>query len=192
MGGKTAALRTCGFIVACVALGVPVPARRARLPLFSEIVWIGIGRGAEETALLSSFGAELVEVRALLERERVPALVLVDEFARTTSPREGRALLVALLETLQARGAYAFAATHLGDVALAAGVAHYAIAGLRALPANGSTPLPLEAALGLIADAMDHRLTRAQNGAAADSDALVLAGILGLEREFIARAERFL
>jgi len=192
MGGKTAALRTCGFLAACVSRGVPVPALRASLPLFDSIDWIGIGRASEESALLSAFGSELVEVRELLERPPAPALVLIDEFARTTSPREGRALLIALLETVRARAAHAFAATHLADIAEATNAAHYAIAGLRALEPPNGQPLPLAGALALIAGAMNHRLNPAAGESAANSDAIVLADMLGLEREFIARAKRSL
>jgi dsDNA-specific endonuclease/ATPase MutS2 len=45
MGGKTAALRTLGFLAACVSLGLPVPAARASIPLFDDVAWIGIGSG---------------------------------------------------------------------------------------------------------------------------------------------------
>jgi DNA mismatch repair protein MutS2 len=189
MGGKTAALRACGFLAACVARGVPVPACSARVPLFDEIDWIGIG-AMEETALLSSFGKELIELRALLERPPRAALVLIDEFARTTSPREGRALLVALLETLRTRGAHAFAATHLGGIAEAAGVDHYAIAGLRSAPARGEA-LGLDDALALVARAIDHRLTRV-SGDGAGSDALALAEMVGLEGDYLTRAKALL
>jgi DNA mismatch repair ATPase MutS len=192
MGGKTAALRTCGFLAACVSRGLPVPALRASLPLFDSIDWIGIGRASEETALLSAFGSELVEVRELLERPVAPALVLIDEFARTTSPREGRALLIALLQTLRTREAHAFAATHLANIAEAANAAHYAIEGLRALEPRTGPPLPLAGALALIAGAMNHRLSPAARESAANSDAILLADMLGLERDFILRAQRSL
>ncbi len=210
MGGKTAALRTCGFLAACVALGVPVPARRARLPLFDEIVWLGIGRSSADTSLsegrwsddaslLSAFGSELVEVRALLQRSATQALVLIDEFARTTSPREGRALLIALLQTLHARDAHVLAATHLEAIAEPAGVARYVIAGLRDVPKHDGAPLALEDALAVIAGALDHRprLARSATPGASDvvaagSDAFTLAEMLGLDRDFVERARRVL
>jgi len=192
MGGKTAALRLCGFLAACVALGVPVPARRARLPLFAEVAWLGFGAPAEDEGLLSAFGAEVVEVRAFFERGANPALVLIDEFARTTAPREGRALLVALLECLRNAGNVALAATHLSDVAEAAGATHYAIAGLRELTTHEGPPLPLETALRRIAERMDYRIRRVAASTPDASDALALAAILGLDRELIERARRLL
>ncbi len=193
MGGKTAALRTCGFIAACVALGVPVPAKSASVPLFDEIAWIGIARGTadEETPerrLLSSFGAEVGALRDFFERGASRALALVDEFARTTTPREGRALLVALLEKLRERGAVALAATHLHGVAREAGAAHFAIAGLRDVPQRPARPLSLGAALDLIGGAMDYRLLAGDEAESAGGDALALADVLGLDAGLVARA----
>ena len=65
MGGKSAALRTCGFAAACAALGVPLPARSGRIALFDEIAWVGLGAEIEERAdrtLLSAFGREVVDL----------------------------------------------------------------------------------------------------------------------------------
>ncbi len=193
MGGKTAALRTLGFVAACVALGVPVPAACARVVLVDEIAWLGIGAGcAADDGLLSSFGREVVSLRAFLARPPRRALALVDEFARTTSPREGRALLVALLERLRDRGALGLAATHLADIARDAGVAHYAVGGVRA-DARGfaddlEAPLDLDAALARIARAMDYRIARVDEDAVPAADALELARALGLDAPLVARA----
>jgi DNA mismatch repair ATPase MutS len=189
MGGKTAALRTLGFLGACVALGLPVPCGAARVPLFDEIAWLGIGASANDDVLLSSFGAEVVALRVFLARRANRSLVLVDEFARTTSPREGRALLVALLETLATHGAVGLAATHLSHVIPAGAVQHFAIGGLHELPSRNGAPLELEAALQRIAHAMDYRLQPVAADAEPPSDAIALADALGLDAELIARAK---
>jgi len=188
MGGKSAALRACGFVAACVALGVPVPAATARVALFDEIAWIGSGGVAEEASLLSSFGAEVVQLRDFLARDARRALVLVDEFARTTSPREGRALLIALLERLRDAAAVGFAATHLSRIAEDAGVPHFAVAGLRELPERDEGSLDLDAAIERIARVMDYRIRRVAGDAAPGADAIALAGVLGLDPALVARA----
>jgi dsDNA-specific endonuclease/ATPase MutS2 len=200
MGGKTAALRTLGFAAACAILGVPVPARAARLPLFAEVVWLGVAgdRVGDDADLLSAFGAEVVEVRSALASTAAagarPVLVLLDEFARTTSPREGRALLVAVLAELRERGAIGLAATHFAGVARAAGVAHFTTGRVKA-PAGatglstGAAPASLGAALAGIATAMDYALEPAGDGPDGDSGALVLAAALGLDPRVLARAE---
>jgi len=146
----------------------------------------------EDDGLLSAFGSEVVELRAFLERAPHSSLVLVDEFARTTSPREGRALLIALLETLQSRGALGLAATHLSGVAAGARVAHFASGGFLQLPAGSGESLTLVAALLRIAAAMDYRLIRVDESAVPAADAIALAAALGLDATLIARAQEAL
>ncbi|HEY0383357.1 MAG TPA: hypothetical protein VGC72_14275 [Candidatus Elarobacter sp.] len=187
MGGKSAALATTGFLCACVALGVPPPARAVALSLLDAIVWIG-GEGAQDrTRLLSSFAAEVVRARDTLAIASPRTLVLVDEFARTTGPREGRAILVAFAEALRERGALALVATHFDAVADAAGAAHVRIAGLRARALDAVQANDLDAALDAINAAMDYRIVGAREGDTV-SDALALARLLGLDAHVVARA----
>lgn len=187
MGGKTAALRALGFALACVALGVPVPARAARLPLVDEIVWLGLDGEAPSGVLLSSFGREVVGLRDALATQPARALVLVDEFARTTSPREGRALTIALVRAFAARRALGLVATHFADVAKGAGVTHFTSGRLGALGPPQAEP-SLEAALARIARAMDYALVPVADDEAQPSDALALAEALGLDAAFVADA----
>jgi len=188
MGGKSAALAAVGFACACVALGVPPPARAASLPLLSAIVWVG-GEGPEDRArLLSSYAAEVVRARDTLATASSRVLVLVDEFARTTGPREGRALLIAFAEALGERGAFALLATHFDGVASAAGTPHLRIAGLRGAGFDAVTADDLDAALDAIDAAMDYRVVVDAGDGAAVSDALSLARLLGLDARFIDRA----
>jgi DNA mismatch repair protein MutS2 len=192
MGGKSVCLRTCGFIALCAAFGLPVPAVRARASLFGEIAWLGIGSDdAELGGLLSSFAKEVVRVRDVLARNRGRLLVLLDEFARTTTPAEAKALLVALLERLRERNARGLAATHLAGVAQAAGVRHFAVRGLRGI-AQLPTANDLQHALATLADSMDYSVVEVRDDAGAQADALALARILGLDEELIADAYRHL
>jgi hypothetical protein len=187
MGGKSAALATAGFLCACAALGVPPPARAATLPLLDAIVWIG-GEGPQDRArLLSSFAAEVVRARETLAAASARTLVLIDEFARTTGPREGRALLIALTEAIRDHGTFAFVATHFDGVAEAAGVPHLRIAGLRERGLGTIDAGDLDAALDAINAAMDYRVVGAHD-ATAESDALELARLLGLGDDVVQRA----
>jgi len=187
MGGKSAALAAVGFLCACVALGIPPPARSASLPLLSTIAWIG-GDGPEDRArLLSSYAAEVVRARDALAGASERTLVLVDEFARTTGPREGRALLVAFVEALRERGVLALVATHFDGVAHAARAPHLRIAGLRMEALDTVQADDLDAALDAIQSAMDYRIVAGRDGEAV-SDALALARLLGLDAHVVDRA----
>lgn len=188
MGGKSAALATCGFLALCCAYGVPPPAQAFEGPLFAHVAWIGAGGSNDFTRLLSSFGAEVALASDALAIDERPELVLVDEFARTTGPREGRALTIALLEALVRRGAFALAATHFDGVARLANVAHVAIAGLGDRVLDVRAARNLHMALDAVARAMDYRIVKVEAGAPAPSDALALARLLGLEEAIVERA----
>jgi DNA mismatch repair protein MutS2 len=188
MGGKSAALATCGFLAACVTVGLPPPATQATLPMVGSIAWVGGEPAAGSDRLLSAFGAEVVRTRDALAAAVAPALLLVDEFARATGPREGRALLVALVEALARRGVFALAATHFDGIARDAGVAHLTIAGLGRHALDAHAAPDVRAALETIAAAMDYRIVPAEPNARPVSDALAVAGLLGLDAGIVARA----
>jgi len=191
MGGKSVALRTCAFLALCASLGLPVPAQSARLALFAEVSWLGIGVDEHSRGLLSAFAREVVRLRDVLARKQEPALILIDEFARTTNPREGRALLLALIAALQRRNVCALIATHLAGIAHSAGVPHFAVRGLRELPA-GVPPRSLTDALALLAVSMDYTISEVAEDSALAADAIALAEILGLDHELIAAARKAL
>jgi DNA mismatch repair ATPase MutS len=188
MGGKSAALATCGFLAACVAGGVPPPAQTATLPPFDAVAWIGGQATSERERLLSAFGAEVVGARDALAESADTTLLLVDEFARTTGPREGRALLVALVEALARRETPALVATHFEGVAGAAHVPHLTIAGLGAGKLDALAGRDIHAALDAVAQVMDYRIIAVAGEAQANSDALALARLLGLDPAIVDRA----
>ncbi len=195
MGGKSVCLRTCGFVALCAAFGLPVPAADASVALFDEIAWLGIGSESgvdgELGALLSSFAREVVRLRDILARGSGRTLALIDEFARTTTPHEGKALVVSLIAELQRRGTVGLVATHLSGVAGEAGVRHFAVRGLRDVPA----PRPqenLHETLAALADTMDYTVAEVGPGDEPPGDAIALAALLGLDESLIARARQSL
>jgi DNA mismatch repair ATPase MutS len=187
MGGKSVALRTCGTIALCAAFGLPVPATRARVGLFERIAWLGVGGDDRLGGLLSSFAKEVVRLRDILGLTQRRTLVLVDEFARTTTPHEGRALLIAVIERLRSSQTCALIATHLSGVAKAAGVSHFAVRGLRDVPARAAGA-SLEASLATLAASMDYTLIHVVDQSVGSADALALAALLGLDDELIQSA----
>ena len=192
MGGKSVALRTVGLIALCASLGLPVPAQSAQLALPPIVRWLGIGPDDETRgALLSSFAEEAVRLRDAFNALAPRSLLLVDEFARTTTPREGFAILVAALQSARERGANMIAATHLAGVAAAAGARHFAVRGLRGIP----TPRPgadIDRLLAALADCMDYRIEELTEDRRESSDALALASLLGVDEGIVLRARAIL
>jgi len=191
MGGKSVCLLTCGFLALCVAFGLPVPAARARIGLFAQIAWLGMGLEEQIGGLLSSFAREVLALKAILARNSPRLLILVDEFARTTTPHEGKALLIALLARLRERRACGMLATHLEGVAAAAGVRHFAVRGLRGIPSPPATD-DIGEALAALAASMDYRIAEVSGDDVSRADAIALTGLLGIDQQFVDAAYRAL
>lgn len=191
MGGKSVCLQTCGLVALCAAFGLPVPADRATVGLFDEIACLGIGSDPELGGLLSSFAKEVLRLREIFERAAPRLLVLIDEFGRTTTPHEGKALSVALLARLRERSARGVLATHLGGVARQAGARHFAVHGLRGIPERPAGS-DLHEALETLAASMDYTIAEVSSDSDARADAIALTALLGMDRGFVDAAYKAL
>jgi DNA mismatch repair protein MutS2 len=75
-------------------------------------IFAAIGDAQDLSKGLSSFSAHIAALKAILEEAKPGSLILIDEMASDTDPREGSALGISVLEELLARGALVVA----GDV----------------------------------------------------------------------------
>jgi len=111
-GGKTVALKTAGLLALMAQAGIPVPAERARLPLFTAI-YADIGDAQSIEQNLSTFSAHVVNVDRIARIADDTSLVLLDELGSATDPEEGAALAVAVAEHFLVRRAWCIITTHL-------------------------------------------------------------------------------
>ncbi|HKB07425.1 MAG TPA: endonuclease MutS2 [Candidatus Polarisedimenticolia bacterium] len=111
-GGKTVALKTAGLLSLMFQSGLPVPARRAVLPVFRGI-FIDIGDRQSIPDRLSTFSARMKNISEIATSVKGPALVLLDEVGTGTDPEDGVALAIAIVDFLRAKGALIIATTHL-------------------------------------------------------------------------------
>lgn len=111
-GGKTVALKCVGLAIWMARAGIPVPTGEdSRVGWYARVLTdIGDAQSLERS--LSTFSAEVVALKAILEEADPQTLVLLDEVAGGTDPEEGAALAAAVLESLTRRGATTFVTTH--------------------------------------------------------------------------------
>jgi DNA mismatch repair protein MutS2 len=115
-GGKTVAITAVGLSAQMLRAGLPVAAAEgSRLPFFLEVKAAVDERG-DLAKDLSTFTAHLAAVKEMLAGAVPGSLVLVDEIAADTDPREGAALAAAILEALVDRGAAVLVTTHLDEL----------------------------------------------------------------------------
>ncbi|MFH1143737.1 MAG: Smr/MutS family protein [Candidatus Eisenbacteria bacterium] len=115
MGGKTVVLKTVGLLSLMALAGLYVPAREGTVIPWVGDVLVDIGDEQSLDSDLSTYGARLRNMEAMLARANDRTLVLVDELGAGTDPEEGTALGQALLAELGRRRALCVVTTHHGS-----------------------------------------------------------------------------
>lgn len=174
-GGKTVALKAMGLAALMVRAGLPIACADGSVVGLFDVVLTDVGDDQSLQKNLSTFSAHVSNLASVLQDTTKGALVLLDELAGGTDPREGEALAAGVLDSLCARGGAVAATTHYE--------------GLKALAlvdprfANASVGLDLATMTPTFEVAM---------GVPGSSSALAVARRYGLPGTVIERAERFL
>ena len=196
MGGKTVALKTVAFLQLLAQSGFFVPAESFETCAYDRLAFIG-GEGMETAGGLSSFGLEMndfAEAHGALRNGS--ALLLMDEFARTTNSEEAVALLSAVLEDLGGqKNAFTFLATHFSGLKGGKNSGWFRMRGFDTAAFNeyfsGKPACGLGEKLKMINRFMRYELI--PGGAREEArDAIKIAGILGVARGIVARAQAFM
>lgn len=171
-GGKTVALKTAGVCIYFGWLGFPVPAGEGSVlgdigELFADI---GDEQSIEQS--LSTFSAHITHVTQILDRVTPRSFVMLDELGAGTDPEEGAALGIALLDWLRERGSLVLATTHHNPIK------RYALA------ADGVETASVEFDSSTLSPTY-----RILIGIPGRSNALLIAGKLGMKKQIIRRAE---
>jgi len=119
-GGKTVVLKTAGLLSLMALSGLPVPAKRARVPFYQSVL-ADIGDHQSLAANLSTFTSHVGNIASMIESCAMPALVLLDEVGTGTDPEEGSALGVAVVDHFKQRGAHVLVTTHYSGLKMYAG-----------------------------------------------------------------------
>lgn len=115
-GGKTITLTGVGLSALMLRAGLPIPVGEgSAMPLFAQ-VHSAVGDQQDLKAGLSTFSAHVTTLRDITQVARRGALVLIDEIAADTDPREGAAIATAVLEALLEAGAAVLVTTHLEEL----------------------------------------------------------------------------
>ena len=116
MAGKTVLLKSVCTAQLMVQSGFFAPAEVAKVAPVDDVM-TSIGDEQNEMNGLSSFASEIIKISNIVRRSREGRLlILIDEPARTTNPVEGKALVQALVELLEACDSVALVTTHYGQL----------------------------------------------------------------------------
>lgn len=186
MGGKTVSLRMIGQIAALAAYGMFVPCEYARVCLFDHI-FISVGDDQSIEKGLSTFGAEIVNLKEALDYSDKRCLILIDELAGGTNPKEGYAITKAVVNYLKKKNCITVLTTHYDNVANDDDVQNLQVAGL-VLP--GEADLLKINNIDQISKYMDYRLVEVKYKKDIPKDAIKIAKMAGIYEKIILDAER--
>lgn len=174
-GGKTVALKTAGLLALMAQSGLHIPVSEdSAVSVFDQVLAdIGDSQSIEQS--LSTFSGHLRQIAAILDAATKSSLVLLDEIGTGTDPAEGAALAMAILEELHLLGCITLASTHYSDVKRLADEHPGFVNGRMDFDRETLRPL--------------YRLVI---GEAGQSQALWIAGRLGLGQRILERAKAHL
>ncbi len=184
MGGKSVALMTVATNAELVRLGFFAFATEFTMPLF-DYVHLVAGDGQDQASGLSSFGAEVIQLKELAAlTDHGCGLAVFDEFARSTNPYEGRRFVQALGEFMQQTGWHGAIATHYDGINLP-DAACYQVVGLK--NKNPATPATadIRALIDNLCANMDYRLRKLDGSSEVPHDALHIATMLDADPRFL-------
>lgn len=169
-GGKTVTLKLVGLFTVMAMSGMFVPAKYANISVFDG-VYSDIGDEQSIEQSLSTFSAHVKNIIGILDVVTDKSLVLFDELGAGTDPGEGAALAVAIAEHLISVGCKSFVTSHFNDLKEFALVTENVVAASMEFNAETFSPT-----------------FKLVMGAIGSSNALAIAGKLGLSQEIIDNA----
>ncbi len=110
-GGKTVSLKTAGLFAMMARAGIPLPAEEVALGFFPEVLSV-VGDDQSIQSNLSTFSAHVTHLSRICKVAKPGSLILLDELASGTDPKEGAALAAALVQHLLGRDAAMLVTTH--------------------------------------------------------------------------------
>ena len=180
MTGKSVLLRTVALLQTMFQHGLFVPAKRAFIPVYDAIVYYS---GDKQSFLdgLSSFAGEVDHLKKALEiiHMDIRGLFLFDEIGRNTNPVEGPAFLMASAEYLSRNQRCRTILTSHYEEALE-------IEGAKLFIIKGLDHERMRNEIGReISYYVDHSLVEIESNAAFPREAVTIARLMGLDREFV-------
>ena len=182
MGGKSVALKTIAENVLLFQMGFFVFAKYASIPLLDFIFFVSddmqdISKG------LSTFGAEIIKLKEINSYVKSgTGLIVFDEFARGTNPKEGQKFVRALAKYLNEKSSISIITTHFDSV-VGKNMKHYQVVGLKNLDFESlKNKIKVNNSLEHIQDNMDFTLEESIE-TEVPKDALNIAKLIGLDDE---------
>ncbi|SHJ57895.1 lysine 5,6-aminomutase reactivase ATPase KamC [Paramaledivibacter caminithermalis] len=193
MGGKTISLKTIGLLLTMAQYGLFVPAEKMKLSL-KDYVFFSMGDLQSSDKGLSTFGGEILKIKEAIKDSDKEGLILIDELARGTNPKEGYAISKAIINYLKNKETITVITTHFDGLADDSQVKHYQVRGLSVEDWDKISEKIQEEKqeVSLLHYYMDYRLIEIKDIKEVPKDAINISRLMGLDEEILKDAEKIL
>lgn len=191
MGGKTICLRLIGQMQMMAQYGLFVPCQHFEFEL-QNFIFLSSQDAQSIDKGLSTFGAEMVNVSDVLRKADDKGLILIDELARGTNPKEGYAISKAIINYLKSKSSISVITTHFDGLADEEDVLHLQVRGLSHVDFEDLKINIDNNTLEVIHDLMDYRLRVIEGPEAVPKDAISISKMMGVDEKILEDAKRIL
>lgn len=189
MGGKTICLRLLGQMQMMAQYGLFVPCESFEFELQS-FIFLSSQDAQSIDKGLSTFGAEMVNVSKVLDLADKKGLILIDELARGTNPKEGFAISKAIINFLKEKPSVSVITTHFDGLADEEDVLHLQVKGLKDVDFE-DLRINMNS-IGIIHQMMDYRLEVITGPEVVPKDAIRISKVMGVDEKILEDARRIL
>lgn len=184
MSGKTIILKSLSLSQFLFQFGFFIPCESSQLCIVEDIL-ISIDDQQNEKKGLSSFAWEILNLDNFLQKAKQGKkyLILIDELARTTNPIEGVAIVDTYLEMISNTNSFSITTTHYSGIKTRC----------RRLRVKGIRKDIIKDKIEIknIQNLIDYSLIE-DNSDQAPNDALNIAEIIGVDKDFISKARNYI
>ncbi len=193
MGGKTVSLKTVGLLLSMAQYGMFVPAEKMKFSI-KEFIFFSVGDIQSTDMGLSTFGGEILKIKEAIKDSNRKGLILIDELARGTNPKEGYALSKAIINYLKNKETITIITTHFDGLADDGEVRHLQVRGLSIEDFHQISKTIREEKQGIdmLHYYMDYRLREIKDIKEVPKDAINISRLMGLEESILEDAESIL
>lgn len=194
MGGKTISLKTMGLLCAMAQYALFVPAKEMIYSL-NDYIFFSVGDLQCVDKGLSTFGAEILELKDIINKTKETGLILIDELGRGTNPQEGFALSKALINYMKKKENITIITSHYDGLTKDKEIKHLQVRGLSCVDMNSlKNKINKSKSSGIekIHEYMDYTLIEIDNEDKVPRDAINIARLMGLSEEIIKEAEKYI
>ena len=119
-GGKTVALKTVGLLILMNQCGLPLPtSKKPTLSIFNNI-YLDVGDNQSIQDNLSTFSAHITNIAQIVKNIGGKDIVLIDELGTGTSPNEGEALAISVINEILFKNSFGIISSHFEGVKILA------------------------------------------------------------------------